>query len=143
MSKGNGRPRRVFQATPEWRERRSRERPFEWVELDDGQSICVWATRVHEALLIAQGSTLPEAFGPEQRMDAQAAVMQMFMRTCRDDEPPDGQPVFSMETLWALHDLSMDEWERLTAAQARVNGTGAAERLVDFTNRTRAGAPPR
>lgn len=131
--------RKVFAPTEQWYLKRESERKFQWVALDDGAEVCVWASRVKEALSVAAGATRPSAFTDGQEtIDNQAAMIQSLIISCHDGEPPDGQPVFSLEKLWAIHALSLSEWHNLLSAQAKVNGEGVADRLGRFIDRAMA-----
>ena len=141
MSKRNGKHGRVvFRPTEEWREKRDRERKFEWVSLDDGSEVCVWANRVREGLAITAASTPPAALGGDGTPDEQAAMTWTVQLACHTDEPPEGELVFTPATLWAINELSPGEFGRIIAAVLRVNGASPedAERLQAFTTRTRA-----
>lgn len=141
MSKKNGKggSRTVFRPTDEWRAQRHKERKFEWVELDDGGSICVWANRVHEGLAIMAGSTRPPEFGGNGEPDETAAMTWSVQVACHTGEPPDAELTFPVDKLWAIQELSSGEFNRIWDAIKKVNGMDRADtrRLEAFTTRTR------
>lgn len=141
---GNPSERTIFKPTPEWREKRARERRFEWVDLDDGASICVWANRVHEGLQVTAGATVPAAFGGTGEIDESALQIWTVQVSCRDGEPPDGELIFTPDKLAYIQELSPAEYGRIMAAIMTVNGGSKkeAERLQAFTERIREKTSP-
>lgn len=137
-----GKERKVFQPTRDWYLAREQNRKFEWVAMDDGSEVCVWAATVKDALDLASISKPPPAFANgHDDTDSRALMVQSIISTCHDGEPPDGKRLFSFENLWAIHALTVAEMNRILEAQARTNGTGqeVAERLEGFIGRTMAG----
>lgn len=133
--------RRVAVITPEWMERRLRDRRFEWVELDDGTEVCVWSSNLGDTLSVIQASARPGVF-QELGPDEASGLRTQIMVSCYNGEPPVAERVFDGIKAQAIDVLSPNEMHRILTASSRLNGTDqiTTEAIEAFMKRNGGGS---